>query len=210
MTRTWTLLLMAVCSLPATTWAQTEAAPPVKDRKAVTFNEIERGFHFGLAAGAWFTFNPPTVDPRPRPFSAGQELRLEMGVDIGSHVSVALFGMLTSNRMPAEYIGFSNGAASGDFTTLTPGALVKLSLLGIKDGQDVKRVWLYLRAGAGYSFFYPRALLPENDVLVFAGPGVEYFTRLRHFSIGLEAVFNMMVIQKTIGFAVTPTVRYAF
>jgi hypothetical protein len=133
-----------------------------------------------------------------------------MGVDLGSYFSIGLFGMLTSNRMPAEYIGFSGGAASGDFTSVTPGALVKLSLIGIRDGQDVKRVWFYIRAGAGYSFFYPRALLPENDVLVFAGPGIEYFTRLRHFSIGLEAVFNMWVLKQTIGFAVTPTVRYAF
>jgi hypothetical protein len=207
MKRTWTLVVLAVFVAPFAASAQ-QAAPPIRDRASITFDEVERGFHFGLAGGPLFWNNPP---PGTLPFlSAGQEIRLEMGFDLGSYVSFGVFGMLTTNRAPAAYIGKSQGSASGDFASIIPGALIKISPIGFRDGQDIKRVWLYLRAGGGYAMFYPRALLPDADVMIFAGPGVEYFTRLRHFSVGLEATFNMLVNQQTIGFAVTPTLRYAF
>jgi hypothetical protein len=207
MRRTWTFFLLTVLAVPFAAQAQ---APAPKEREAAQFNEVERGFHFGLTAGPFFLMNPPTTAGRPSPFSTGQELRLELGMDFGPYVSFAIFGMLTANRAPAQYIGLSEGAASGDFASVTPGGVLRISFLGIRDGQDVKRVWIYLRAGAGYTFFYPRPLLPNNDVLIFAGPGVEYFTRLRHFSIGLEVTGTFLALSGTFGFAVTPTLRYAF
>ena len=45
---------------------------------------------------------------------------------------------------------------------------------------------------------------------IFAGPGIEYFTRLRHFSIGLEATGSYLVNTGTIGFSVSPNLRFAF
>jgi hypothetical protein len=47
-------------------------------------------------------------------------------------------------------------------------------------------------------------------VLIFAGPGIEYYTRLRHFSIGLEADFLFFALTQSIGFTVTPMLRYVF
>ena len=38
-----------------------------------------------------------------------------------------------------------------------------------------------------------KQLLPDSDILVFAGPGVEYYTRLRHFSVGLEVTGSYLV-----------------
>ena len=64
--------------------------------------------------------------------------------------------------------------------------------------------------GGGFVLYQPKSLLPGADVLVFAGPGIEYFTRLRHFSIGFEADFIFMALSQSFGFTVTPMLRYAF
>ncbi|HEY1088055.1 MAG TPA: adventurous gliding motility protein CglE, partial [Archangium sp.] len=97
-----------------------------------------------------------------------------------------------------------------DFSAMMPGAAVKIRLVGFDDSQEVKRTWIYVRAGAGVVLFSPQSLLPNIDVLVTAGPGIEYHTRLRHFTIGLEANFNFLALTQTIGFSVFPTVKYAF
>ena len=87
--------------------------------------------------------------------------------------------------------------------------MARLSLAGISDANDVKRTWFYLRGGAGYAKFYPAALL-SPDALLFAGPGIEYFTRIRHFSIGFEVTGSYLLNSKTFGFALAPNLRYAF
>jgi hypothetical protein len=53
-------------------------------------------------------------------------------------------------------------------------------------------------------------LLPTIDVLVTAGPGLEYYTRLRHLVIGVEANFNFMALTQSVGFSTLLTVKYAF
>ena len=53
-------------------------------------------------------------------------------------------------------------------------------------------------------------LLPTLDVMISGGAGIEYFTRLRHFVIGVEANFNFMALTQSVGFSVLPTVKYAF
>ncbi len=88
--------------------------------------------------------------------------------------------------------------------------MVRLNGVGLSDENGVKRAWLYLRAGVGYVKFFPTALLPDADALVFAGPGIEYNTHLRHFAIGLEVSGAYLLSGKVFGFSVTPSIRYAF
>lgn len=191
--------------------AQTAAPTKVEDKKAVTYNEIERGFFFEARGGFYGVINPPTLSGGFSEFSAGQAIGLDMGFDIGERISPSIFLLASANRMSSKYTGLSTtGAASGDFGALTPGAAVKVRLVGIADSQDVQRTWFYLRAGAGVVFYSPASLLPNIDVLVTAGPGIEYFTRLRHFVIGLEANFNFMALTQSLGFSILPTVKYAF
>ncbi len=203
-------IVITVCAallFSSAAWAQA----PAKDKAAVTFNEIERGLFFGVQGGWLFLTNPPAQAGSQRPFSTGQTAFVEVGYELGERISVAAFLMAAQNRTSARYTGFSeNHAFSGDFATLAPGATARFNLLGFNDGQDIKRTWLYARAGAGFAMFSPKTLLPRPDVLAFAGPGVEYFTRLRHFSVGLEAMGAYLVSGGTIGFTVTPNLRYAF
>jgi hypothetical protein len=197
-------VVCAALAIPALANAQAAG-----DRPAETFNEIERGLYFSVLGGPSFIVNPPASEG-PRPFSPGQMAQVEVGVDIGERLSLGLFVMGASNRAGSDYVGNSGGAASGDFSMLVPGAVVRAHLTGFADAQEIKRTWIYVRAGAGYALFRPKQLLPDPDILVFAGPGLEYYTRLRHFSVGIEVTGSFLVKSQSFGFAVTPNLRYAF
>lgn len=206
-------VLLLTVGLPFTAQAQEEApaSTPRGDRPAAApIDEVERGPYFGVLAGPSFLFNPPAAEGTSRPFSPGQMAQVEVGFDLGERLSLGVFLSGAYHRAGADYVGFSGGSASGDFSSLVPGAVLRLHALGFADDQGVRRTWLYLRGGAGYAMFWPRALLPDAEVLVFAGPGVEYFTKLRHFSVGLEVTGTYLLTSKAAGFAVTPTLRYAF
>ncbi len=218
MNRTWSwwpLTALCLYALPAVAAAQNATtpgqAPVVQDRPEVTFNEIERGFYFSLSAGPNF-INKLPAETGLRPSSSGLLVRLEGGYDLGERFSLGLFAMLSTAKAGSDYLGNSDprGSASGDYTQLTPGITGRLSFVGFEDSQEVKRTWLYLRAGAGYAMFSPKSLLPDSDILVFAGPGLEYYTRLRHFSVGLEVTGSYLVSAKSLAVAVTPNLKYAF
>src|SRR5512140_2768993 len=178
-------------------------AAPQSDKPAETFNEVERGFYVGTQAGPFFILNAP-ADPAisPRPFAPGQ---------VGALASAGLFLLGTANRAGSEYKGYSpTKSYSGDFAALIPGAAARINVLGLADANQTRRTFLYVRAVAGYALFSPRQLLPTPDILVFGGAGVEYYTRLRHFSIGVEITGTFLVSSQALGFAVTPSLRYAF
>ena len=206
------IALFSVLVVPAFARAQNAPAPKeaAGDRPVETFNEIERGLYFAVQGGPWFIVNPPSEGTNPRPFSPGQSAHVEVGFDLGERLSLGLFVLGAVNRAGSEYIGNSGGAASGDFSTLVPGATLRAHLVGFADSQGVQRTFFYARAGAGLALFSPKLLLPDSDILVFAGPGVEYYTRLRHFSVGLEVTGSYLVSSGSIGFALSPNLRYAF
>jgi hypothetical protein len=206
-----TLAAVALLSAAGTATAQeAPAAAPARDKAAVTFKEVERGIYLGAAAGPLFILNPPATSG-PRPFSAGQMAQVEVGFDIGDRLSIGVFLTGSANKEGADYLGSSGGTASGDFGMLIPGGNIRLNIIGFDDSQGTTRTYLYVRGGAGYVFYGPVELLRNvTDVLAFGSVGVEYYTRLRHFSLGLEASGAFLVPSGTIGFALTPSLRYAF
>lgn len=179
-------------------------------RPSASIQEIERGFYFEARGGYWATLRPPTVGNGASGFSSGQAAQVDMGFDIGERVGIAIFILGTANRMSSDYIGYSGGTASGDYGGLMPGLDVKVRFVGFNDAQEVPRTWLYARLAGAAVLYNPRTLLNSLDVLASGGLGVEYFTKLRHFSVGLEANFNFMVLTQTFGFSVFPTVKYSF
>jgi hypothetical protein len=138
--------------------------------------------------------------------------RVEVGYDIGEIATISLFLMGTANRAGSDYTGNQAAAnpASGDFSALIPGANARFNVVGFPDSQDVKRVWLYGKIGAGYVLFQPSLLLRYSDVFLTGAVGVDYFTHLRHFSIGLELGGSYLVSSASFGFSVVPNLRYAF
>lgn len=204
------MLLCALWLLPASARAQSEgSAAPVRDKGAVVFNEVERGPYFAVYGGPLFLVNAPSPDG-DGPFSSGLSAQVELGFDMGERFSLGIFALASANRANSDYLGFSNGSATGDFSTFAPGVAARVRLVGFADSQEVVRTWFYLRGGVGYALFSPKLLLPDSDILVFAGPGVEYYTRLRHFSVGLEVTGAFLASSGTFGFAISPNLRYAF
>lgn len=214
MTRCCALL---VSVMAWTTFAQAGASPKAEpsgkaeDRRAPTYKELERGFFFEARGGFNAVINPPARAGGKTYFSTGQAVGIDVGFDIGERVSPALFFLASANRMGSDYRGLSNdGTSSGDFSALIPGAAVKVRIVGFADTQEVQRTWIYARAAGGVTFFSPQSLLPNIDVFLSAGPGLEYYTRLRHLVIGVEANFTMMALTQSVGFSTLLTVKYAF
>jgi len=216
-----TLLLgvaFLLATVPSRALAQTTSvsAAPLLEKEAPVA-EVERGFYLGADVGVSFLGGLPAASGTPSPSSWGMMLRLEAGYDIGRYVTVALFGAFAAYGAGSEYIGYSDGAASGAFSQLIPGVDVRFNALGFADSQGVQRTWLYLKAGAGWAFFQPQALFTATPATssysafyAFAGVGVQYYTHLRHFSIGLEVDASFLGKSSEWGFQVTPNIRYAF
>src|SRR5438094_707376 len=62
----------------------------------------------------------------------------------------------------------------------------------------------------GSTFNATKELIDRLDVLIQGGVGLEYYTRLRHFTVGLEANFQLQLFTTTFGMTITPTLRYSF
>jgi len=199
---TWFIPLSVVLAQETSSVRETGGAP---------LNEIERGVYFGLQGGAWYLLEAPTPKGTQGPKSFGQSLQIEFGYDIGKRFSVGVILLGTFNSASSTYHGLSSKKeASGGFSSLTPGLSVKVGLVGIQDSQSVQRTWIYVRAAVGASFFFPKVLIPDMDFLLNGGIGIEYYTRLRHFSVGLEASGIGLLRTGAFGFAITPSLRYAF
>ena len=196
--------------------ARAQAAAPVLTAAEAPPDEIERGVFLGLDVGPSFLTGAPAPAGTNSPFTTGVTVRLEVGLDIGRFVSLSLFFAGTTYGANADYVGASGGNASGDFSSIAGGLAVRWNAIGFADSQGVQRTWLYLKAAAGYALLKPNALFSPDptsgygSILVFGGPGVQYYTRLRHFSVGVEVVASYLLKPKTFGFAVTPNLRYAF
>ena len=200
-------------------WAgplRAQAAAPILASTEPPVDEVARGVFFGVDIGPAFMTAAPAPSGGNRPFTAGATLRLEVGYDIGRVVSLSIFFAGNTYSANADYVGNSGGTASGDFSSIATGLAAQWNFLGFADSQGVRRTWLYLKGGAGFALLKPNALFATDptdsygSILVFAGPGLQYYTRLRHFSVGVEIVGSYLLKPKSFGFAITPNLRYAF
>jgi hypothetical protein len=201
------IVLMALAlSAPLLSAAQ-EAAPPLEENpKAAHFKDVERGFYVGFLAGYMGFFNTPTADREKYPYAGGSGGRgggMLVGVDIGrdfsSRLSVSLFGQ-----------GGNEHSNYGAFSLYGGGLDVRYAYYGSKDRNDWERFFLYVHGRGAYAKTYPKGLFGTNEILIQGGPGLEYFTRLRHFSIGFALDYVYAAKAKASGYAAYPTVRYTF
>jgi hypothetical protein len=202
------LALFIVAVLPIAAAAQ-EAAPPMpEDPRAPRFHDVERGFFTGFEAGYLSLFKTPTADRSKFPFagagggrSDGFLVGATIGYDVTSRFALSAFALGGNSRASISYGAFSVYAFGGD---------MRVSLLAARDANQVERLFFYLHGRGGLLVTRPDGLFGSNDVYLAGGPGVEYFTHLRHFSVGLAADVAYVTKAKTAGLALTPTVRYTF
>ncbi len=194
--------------LPALALGQ-EAAPRLEeDPRAQKFRDVERGFFIGFETGYLGFLKTPTADLEKFPLAGtgggaatGILVGALVGTDIGNRLSVAAYLQGGNARASSNY---------GAFSVFAGGLDLKVALLGRKDVNDWERFYVYVHGRGGYAKTYPQGLFGTNDVVVGGGPGVEYFTKLRHFSIafGVDALYATKA--KAAGYAVYPTLRYTF
>ncbi|HET6439407.1 MAG TPA: adventurous gliding motility protein CglE [Anaeromyxobacter sp.] len=204
------ILLVAALSLalPALVPAQ-DAAPPLEENpKAPHFNDVERGFYVGFDAGYLGLFRTPTAQPDRYPYAGssggnagGVLVGLEIGRDLTSRLSLGIVAQGGNERARVSYGAFSIYGAGLD---------LRYAYYGLKDRNDWERFFLYVHARGTYSRTYPSGLFGSTEFLVQGGPGLEYFTHLRHFSLGAALDYVYAARARASGFAVYPTVRYTF
>jgi hypothetical protein len=202
------ILLAIALALPLAAAAQESAPALQEDPRAARFDEVERGFFVGFEAGYLRLFDTPTADRAKFPYAGegggaagGLLVGTHVGVDLGKWLAVSIFALGGNERASVDYGAFSVVAVGGD---------LRLSVWGSRDRNELERFFVYVHGRGGVARTYPEGLFGTDEILVAGGPGIEYFTRLRHFSIGLAADYTYAVKAKASGVSVYPTVRYTF
>jgi hypothetical protein len=202
------LALVILTVFPVLAAAQQAAPPMPEDPRAPRFHDVERGFFTGFEVGYLSLFKTPTADAAKFPFAGSSGGRSDgflvganVGYDVTSRLALSLFALGGNSRANVSYGAFSVYAFGGD---------VRVSLLAGRDANQVERVFFYLHGRGGLLLTRPEGLFGDKAIYFAGGPGVEYFTHLRHFSVGLAADVAYVTKAKTAGLAITPTVRYTF
>jgi hypothetical protein len=206
----WEIITVTVLlALAAPSARGQEAAPTLQeDPRAAKFRDVERGFFVGFDVG-WLSFlKTPTADPLEHPYagddggsSGGVLVGANLGVDIGSRVAVSLFAVGANERADVDY---------GAFSLYAGGLDLRYSFLAVKDRNGWERFFVYAHARGGYARTWPDGLFGDVETLVSGGVGIEYYTRLRHFSVGAALDGAYALKAGAPGWALYPTVRYTF
>ncbi len=194
--------------LPALALAQDAAPVLQEDPRVPKFRDVERGFFVGFEAGYLGWLETPTADTEKFPLAgtsggtaSGLVIGALVGTDIGTRLSVALFAQAGTAKASPDY---------GSFGLFAGGLDVKVALFGWRDRNDWQRLYVFVHGRGGWARSYPEGLFGTDDVVVGGGPGVEYYTRLRHFSIALAADYLRATKAGANGFTVYPAIRYTF
>lgn len=194
--------------VPALALAEDAAPQLQEDPRAAKFKDVERGFFVGFEAGYMGLLDTPTADPEKYPVAGasggsagGLVVGALVGTDLGSRFSVALYAQGGNAKADPNY---------GAFSLFSGGLDVKVALWGRRDRNDWQRLFLYVHGRGGWARSFPQGLFGTDDVVFAAGPGIEYFTRLRHFSVAFGADYLRATKAGANGFTVYPTVRYTF
>jgi hypothetical protein len=188
---------------------QARAAPELpEDPRAPHFAEVERGMFAGFEVGALMLFSTPVADRARFPFAgngggraSGFLMGAHVGYDVTEQVAVSIFALGANAQAGTSYGAFDLGVIGGD---------LRYSFPGWRDRNGVERLHFYVHGRSGWVATRPSGLLGTTDLLVAGGPGVEYFTRLRHFSVGLAADGLFLTRAGVGGISIAPSVRYTF
>lgn len=202
-------LVAALLLLPALAAAQEQAAPQLQeDPRAAKFRDVERGVFVGFDLGYLSLANTPTADQAKYSLAGegggragGLVVGANAGVDIGTRVSLAAFAQGGNLTARANY---------GAFSLLSAGLDLRVAFKSWRDRNDWERLFAYVHGRGSWARTYPEGLFGTKDVLVAGGIGIDYYTKLRHFSVGgaLDGIYATKA--KAFGVAIYPTLRYTF
>ena len=185
------------------------------DTKVVEIDEVERGLFVSVDYGA--TYYLPIggagfVDMNPSSTIPASRLSVRVGYDILNNVAIDAFvvGGFQQGNINQDDIRASK--TTGDIAFLAPGAAVRFAFV------TTERVFAFARVGAGYALWFPGEVVNPGaadgaivgSVHTDASIGVEYYTKLRHVSVGVEVDFQALIAPMALGISVYPTLKYTF
>jgi len=177
-------------------------------------NEVEKGFFLNTRMGALIYFGDMADYAEPG-FMYGlgfgydiMEKRLSLELD-------AMFSFHGGNIYEDTAMGYKPGAmVKGDFSALRVPIALNIKY------YTTKRFEAYVSVTGGLNYsaqaidgYDAKGEEISGDAIDFyAGGrlGVEYYTGLRHFSIGFEAEFDYMILNGYMALVVSPMLKYTF
>ena len=175
----------------------------------VDINEVERGLYVGVDMGANYYLpidGPGFVGMNEDWLSPGTRMDLRLGYDVLNNVQAELFVLANFNQGLLDADAVASGKLTGDLAHFVPGVAARFSFI------TTERVFVYGRAGVGWAFWFPNELAHDapGSLHTDVALGIEYYTRLRHISVGLETAFQGLWFPFAFGFQVYPTIKYTF
>lgn len=198
------LAALVLAALPARAQEAAEA-----ERAKPAFNEVEHGGYAGGEVGFLMLRGPGGG----KGVATGSVIGVSLGYDFAPWIGLGFFGLAFDAVAPAGYAGLGKEGDQGDFTGLLPGVELRFHLPIASDSNLVDRLFLNLGVGGGVLFYQPRGLFPSgHSAAGKADVGIEYFTHLRHFSLGLvlEGLGALPRGGQLGGGSLSPFLRYTF
>ncbi|MCC6810628.1 MAG: adventurous gliding motility protein CglE [Deltaproteobacteria bacterium] len=167
------------------------------------YSEIERGFSLRLPIGMLAYLTQVQAANGSPPFSK----QYLPGLLIGAELAYDVLPILDIGG----FFYFSNAQGTGtgvirDMNTIMGGLMVHLSFF------HTDRVYLGAKVGVGYGMQDTNVERLQHGLGIIGGLTLEYYTRIRHFSVAIDAgVLAWLVpIPISVALAVIPAVRYTF
>lgn len=209
-----TILLLGLLASPSL-WAQGEVRgtevgqgqgeETVGESKVAKIHAVERGLWFSADYGPYYqlAMSLPQQDCFP---CLGSQIGVRVGYDILNNLEVDAFVRGSFAKFKTEYAQ----VYSGDLASYYTGLSLRFSYLTIP--APLNRFHATVRVGGGGALLLPAESAGNQPVapVVDAALGVEYFTRLRHFSVGLEFETLAFLYPMSVGFSLYPTFKYTF
>lgn len=176
------------------------------DTKVVDIDEVERGLSVSVDYGvAYYLPGVGDLDLNPTAFEPATRVGIRVGYDVLNNVAVDAFVLGTFQPGVIDLEAVRGGKTTGDVAQITPGLGVRFAFI------TTERVFAFARVGAGYALWVPSEITgAPGSIHVDASLGVEYYTKLRHVSVGIEADFQALLAPTVFGVHVYPTLKYTF
>lgn len=183
-----------------------EGEETIGESRIARINRIERGLYLDLEYGPFYQVALADAPQKMCLPCIGTQIGVRFGYDILNNLAVGWF-------LRGSYAQFQTDPTvpySGDLASYYTGISARFSYITADTFHAT------VRGGVGPAVFTPTETAGSPSIPVGLGAdlglGIEYFTRLRHLSIGIE--FSTMALMAdtffNLGFALLPTVKMTF
>jgi hypothetical protein len=223
----WCTLLAAAPALaqgiPSAADAPREGEEIKGDTGVVEIREVERGLYVSVDAGPNYFLYLTDFVPANLGFvklnegwlEPGQRVGLRLGYDVLNNINIELYLVSNFNRGVVDPDEIRAGILTGDVAHFAPGIATRFAFI------TTERLFVYGRVGLGVAFWTPAARAPVSltglvvedlsmGVHSDFSLGFEYYTKLRHLSIGFEVAAQGAYYPFAFGFQAYPTIKYTF